>query len=154
MFVPEINAGALRGNVMNARKVLIVEDDAHMTYMLSYKLRRFGMDVVTACDGEQAYKIASQILPDLILTDYEMPGLTGLEMALRLRTNPETCEIPLVMLTARGHRVAESELSRTNIRHLIVKPFSAQDLLVTVTQVLKQVENKTTRRVALLKSGE
>lgn len=123
--------------VMRARKILVADDDAHMTYMLSFKLQQIGVEVMIAGDGEEAYNLACQHLPDLVLTDYQMPGLSGMEMAIRLRGNPGTREIPVVMITARGHRVEKEELARTNIKHLIAKPFSSQDLLSKVSEILE-----------------
>ena len=121
---------------MRARKILVADDDAHMTYMLSFKLQQLGVEVIIAGDGEEAYGLACEHLPDLILTDYQMPRLSGLEMAIQLRDNAGTRDIPVVMITARGHQVEQEDLARTNIKHLIAKPFSAQDLLSKVSEIL------------------
>lgn len=126
---------------MRVRKILVADDDAHMTYMLSFKLQQLGVEVIIAGDGEEAYGLACQHLPDLILTDYQMPRLSGLEMAIQLRANPGTREIPVVMITARGHHVEQEDLARTNIKHLIAKPFSSQDLLSKVSELLESRAN-------------
>ena len=110
-------------------KFLLVDDEPHVTHLLSYKLRQEGIDVITAQDGEQAYRIACEKLPDLVITDLQMPVFTGYEMSVKLRTNSVTAHIPVLMLTARGHILSDEELASTNIKRLISKPFSARELI-------------------------
>jgi two-component system, OmpR family, alkaline phosphatase synthesis response regulator PhoP len=122
---------------MKDRKVLVCDDESHVTNILSFKLQSAGARVTVACDGEEAFAMACEQVPDLIITDFEMPHLSGYEMAVKLRRNAATANIPLVMLTARGHRLSPQELAETNIRHLAAKPFSARDLVTKATQILE-----------------
>jgi CheY-like chemotaxis protein len=121
---------------MPVKKVLIADDEPHVTYVLSHKLRQLGYAVTVACDGEEAYQIACAEAPDLIVTDFEMPNLTGLEMAVKLKETAATEGIPLLMLTARGHRVSPGELQKTNIQSLMSKPFSLRDLGARIAELV------------------
>jgi CheY-like chemotaxis protein len=122
---------------MKDRKVLLADDESHVTNILSFKLQAAGAQVTVAADGEEAFAMACEQVPDLIITDFEMPHLSGYEMAVRLRQHPPTAHVPLLMLTARGHRLSPQELAQTNIRHLAAKPFSARDLVLKATQILE-----------------
>ncbi len=116
--------------------LLIVDDEPHMTYLLAGKLRRAGHTTRVAGDGEEALLIATERVPDLILTDFQMPYIDGLALAQRLRELPDTAQTPVVMLTARGHKVSDDELARTNIKHLLPKPFSGNDVVKLVAELL------------------
>lgn len=119
-----------------AKKILVLDDDLHMVHILSYKLRQEGYEVLTAHNGRDGYQLACQEKPDLVVTDFQMPIMSGFEMAVKLRENLDTTELPLIMLTARGHKIPPSELAKTNIRSLMAKPFSARELVQNVTEQL------------------
>lgn len=123
---------------MNSGKgtILVVDDEAHIRHVLSMKLRNAGYDVVTAEDGELALEAAMQHRPDLIITDYQMPFLSGLEMCRQLRNRPETAQTPALMLTARGFTLSEDDLAGTNIVGVQSKPFSPREILDTVEQLI------------------
>ena len=89
-----------------ARTVLIVDDEAHITHVVAMKLRKAGFHVVSAADGEQGFELACQTRPDLIITDLQMPYMTGLELAARLWGNPPTAKTPVLVLTTRGYALA------------------------------------------------
>jgi two-component system phosphate regulon response regulator PhoB len=116
------------------KTILIADDEPHVTYMLAMKLKRAHVTVLAANNGEEALALACQHIPHLIITDYQMPRLSGFDLAVRLRGQPGTSNIPIIMLTARGHRLVPSELARTNIQRLMAKPFSARDLLTNVAE--------------------
>ena len=120
-----------------AAKILIADDEPHVTYVVRYKLEKAGYEVFTATNGKDAYEIACAELPDAIVTDFQMPGCSGFEMATRLRANAETANIPVIMLTARAHKLKPSEIAETNIQHLMDKPFSPTELLEKLIEVLK-----------------
>lgn len=121
---------------MSARKVLVADDEAHITHVLALKLRNAGFDVRTAHDGEEAFELAVQDPPDILITDLQMPYMTGLELSIKLKKNASTASTPIIMLTARGHALSESDLAGTNIRMVLSKPFSPRDVLEKVEQVL------------------
>ncbi|MCX5662024.1 MAG: response regulator [Planctomycetota bacterium] len=121
---------------MTQRTLLIVDDESHITYALAFKLKQAGFKVFTACDGEEGFRLACQEKPDLVVSDFQMPELSGYDMSVRLKETPETAAIPVLMLTARGHRLTPSELAKTNIQLIFPKPFSARELLAKVEEML------------------
>ncbi|MBV8781635.1 MAG: response regulator [Phycisphaerae bacterium] len=116
-------------SILNGRTILIADDERYISSTLAAKIRATGARVFVACDGAEAFQIACAEHPDLILSDYQMPVLSGLEFCQKLRAHPETCNIPVVMLTARGHRLSDADLANTNIRLMLAKPFSVRDVL-------------------------
>jgi CheY-like chemotaxis protein len=120
---------------MPKRRILVADDEPYLTFMLATRLREHGADVAVAADGEEAFRLACEQRPDLVLTDYQMPIMSGLELAKRLLEHPDTSQVPVVLLTARGHRLPATELVATNIRHLIAKPFSTKELITIVSEL-------------------
>jgi CheY-like chemotaxis protein len=118
------------------RRIILADDEAYVTTILASKLRQRGHDVVTAPNGQQAFELATQSPPDLIITDYQMPILSGYEMSVKLRQDPRTAKVPVLMLTARGHHLSPEQLAATNIKHLAAKPFSARELLEKADEIL------------------
>lgn len=121
---------------MPGKTVLVADDEPHIRYMLDYKVSRAGYTVLTATDGQEAYELACEHRPDLVVTDYQMPGGDGMELSKRLKANAETALIPVLMLTARGYKVPASDLGQTNIKVLMDKPFSPRDLLDRVAELV------------------
>ena len=125
--------------LMNGKKRIIVADDEpYVTATLATKLRQAGHEVFTAGDGQQTLALAMENLPDLIITDYQMPVMSGYEMSLKLKENQSTSRIPILMLTARGHHLSAQQLALTNIRAIFPKPFSARELVSKVDELLSQ----------------
>ncbi len=118
-----------RGHVMSEHRILVCDDEPHILHVVSTKLRNAGFTVDTAADGEEAWELANEHRPDLIITDYQMPALSGLELCAKLRTDPRTEGIPVIMLTARGFSMRDGDLAGTNIRQVIPKPFSPREIL-------------------------
>jgi CheY-like chemotaxis protein len=117
-------------------RVLVVDDESHIVHVVRLKLSNAGYDVLSAADGEEGYESACKHRPDLIITDYQMPYMTGLEMCRRLRQNPDTENIPVLMLSARGYALEDEELRSVNIVATLGKPFSPRELLTRVVEVL------------------
>src|SRR3954471_9301426 len=101
---------------MHGAKILVIDDEAYLTSIVTMKLQSAGHVALTAADGEEGFNLAVAEKPDLIISDYQMPVLSGLDMALQLRNHPVTSSIPILLLTARGHRIDEAQLAATNIR--------------------------------------
>ncbi len=121
-------------------KILLADDEPHVIYVVRYKLEKAGHEILTATNGKDAFDIACAEQPAIVISDFQMPGGSGLEMALRLHANPTTAHIPVILLTARAHKVKPSELAQTNIRHLMDKPFSPTELIDKVNDVLSESE--------------
>jgi CheY-like chemotaxis protein len=119
-----------------ARRILVVDDELYVTQLLAFILRRVGDEVTTADEGELACQQAAQLQPDLIIADFQMPLIDGMEMCRRLKANPATASIPVLMLTARGHRLSPGELQSTNVRCVLAKPFSPRELLAKVQDLI------------------
>ncbi|MBL8999602.1 MAG: response regulator [Phycisphaerae bacterium] len=136
---------------MPDKTVLIADDEPYITYMLASRLTERGLKVLTACDGVQALELARTSSPRVIVSDFQMPRMSGLELARTLRGSPETAEIPIIMLTARGHRLTPTELRETNIQHLMFKPFSARELTALLDEYMEAgngADEPRTRREA------
>lgn len=118
------------------RRILVVDDENYIQHVVSLKLSNAGFDVMTASDGEEGLSMAREHHPDLIITDYQMPFLTGLEMCQRLKDDPATATIPVIMLTARGFALDDDDLKSVNIQQCLGKPFSPRDLVNCVGSIL------------------
>ena len=128
---------------MNPIKIIIVDDEPPIRHMLDLKLKQAGYTVYTACDGQAAYELACEHLPSLIISDYQMPGMDGLEFCQKLAANPNTMKIPVIMLTARAHKISQEEIEKTNICCSLDKPFSPRDLTSKIQELLDLHVNKS-----------
>src|SRR6201992_2320139 len=123
---------------MSAR-ILVVEDEEALTTLLRYNLDAEGYDVETVARGDDADTRLKERVPDLIVLDWMLPGLSGVELCNRLRAGSETNRLPIIMLTARG---AESERVislAAGADDYMVKPFSPTELLARVRQLLRRL---------------
>jgi CheY-like chemotaxis protein len=125
---------------MQSKTILVADDESHILHVVSLKLRNAGFKVVTARDGQEALDLARQEKPDLLITDYHMPQLSGLELCQKLKQDPGTSTIPAIMLTARGYHLEPADTERSGIRRMLSKPFSPRHLLTTVNEVLDQAK--------------
>jgi two-component system alkaline phosphatase synthesis response regulator PhoP len=122
---------------MGNKKVLVADDEVHIVQVVAMKLRNNGFEVVTADNGSDAYKLCCEEKPDIILTDYQMPGLTGIELIEKIRGTSGFENVPVIMLTARGFAVDDQQREKLNIAECISKPFSPKELLNHVENVLQ-----------------
>ena len=116
--------------------ILVVDDEAIVVCMLAMRLRDHGYRVVEARNGREALDAVSRAAPTLIITDFQMPVMSGLELAQGLLADPAARAIPVIMLTARSHKLNVAELKLTNVRHVLPKPFSAKEVLSLVDDLL------------------
>jgi CheY-like chemotaxis protein len=123
---------------MDKRKALVVDDEFHIVQVVSIKLKNNGFEVMTAENGQLAYDLACRDCPDIIVTDYQMPAMNGLELIEKLRQNAETAHIPVIMLTARGFSIEDDQKEQLNIASCLSKPFSPREVLQTIEEVLAQ----------------
>jgi two-component system alkaline phosphatase synthesis response regulator PhoP len=121
-----------------ALKVLVVDDEIHIVQVVAIKLRNNGFDVITCENGAQALDLASNENPDIIVTDFQMPVMTGLELVENLRSRPATADIPVVLLTARDFAIEDGQKENLKISACVSKPFSPRELLQSIEEVLKQ----------------
>ena len=107
---------------MSAR-ILIVEDEEPLTMLLVYNLEKEGYEVETAARGDEADTKLKESAPDLVVLDWMLPGLSGIELCRRLRARPETQQLPIIMLTARGEESEKIRGLATGADDYIVEPF-------------------------------
>ena len=118
--------------------ILIVEDEKEIRELLVFTLLRDGYEVVEAETAEIAIEKIDNRLPDLVLVDWMLPGIDGVELAKRLRRDELTVELPIVMLTARGEEVDKLQSFAGGIDDYITKPFSPRELLARVKALLRR----------------
>jgi len=117
-------------------RLLIVDDEPHITGVLRFKMSAAGFEVCEASNGADAFDLAVEQPPDLVITDRHMPGGDGLELAVALHNDERTRDVPVIMLSARGHTVAEGQTAATHIVRMLAKPFSPREVLATAREVL------------------
>ncbi len=118
--------------------ILLVEDDAALAELVSWHLEREGHDVVRTPDGEEALLLAAETTPDLVLLDWMIDGISGIEVCRRLRRSDETAKVPVIMLTARGEEEDRIRGLTTGADDYITKPFSPRELVARVAAVLRR----------------
>ncbi len=123
---------------MKIARVLVVEDETAIAELIAVNLRHHGMLAVLAQDGEAAQKHIDDVLPDVILLDWMLPGHNGLTLARRWRADPRTKTIPILMLTARGDEPDKIAGLDAGADDYITKPFSTQELLARIRAVLRR----------------
>ena len=121
---------------MAQRRVLVVDDEIHIIHVVAIKLRNNGYEVIAAENGAEALKLACEDKPDIIVTDFQMPVMTGLELVRQLRSNEATKDVPVIMLTARGFAVEGNEIKDLEISEFLSKPFSPKELLRCIEDIL------------------
>lgn len=119
-------------------KVLIVEDEEPISLLLRYNLEAEGYSVETCERGDEADIRLRESLPDLLLLDWMLPGLSGIELCRRLRGREETLRLPIIMLTARGEEAERIRGLSTGADDYVVKPFSVPELMARVRAILRR----------------
>jgi two-component system phosphate regulon response regulator PhoB len=119
--------------------VLVVEDEDSLATLLQYNLQKEGYDVALAGDGEEALLLVDERLPDLIVLDWMLPKVSGIEVCRRLRQRNETRNVPIIMLTARGEESDRVRGLDTGADDYVVKPFSMTELTARIRAVLRRL---------------
>jgi len=126
----------------NTNTILICDDEAHIRQLVAHKLRGAGYVVVEARDGVEGLAAATTSMPSLIVTDLQMPNMSGLEMVRALRGQEATQGVPVIMLTARGYFIAEEEAKFLLIREIVPKPFGLKALLDRIRVIVPENEGE------------
>ncbi len=121
-----------------ANKVLVADDEIHIIHVVAIKLRNNGYEVIAANNGAEAYDLACREKPDIVVTDYQMPVMTGLELIAKLRGDDRTKETPVILLTARSFAVSQEQQESLGVSSCLSKPFSPKELLKTIQDILYQ----------------
>ncbi|MGE0751489.1 MAG: phosphate regulon transcriptional regulator PhoB [Variibacter sp.] len=133
-------------------RILVVEDEEPLTLLLQYNLEADGYAVEVVARGDEADVRLREAVPDLLVLDWMLPGVSGIELCRRLRARPETAQLPIIMLTARGEESERLRGLETGADDYIVKPFSVPELLARVRALLRRARPE--RIAAVLTAGD
>lgn len=122
-------------------RILLVEDDPALAELVTWHLEREGFTVERTPDGEEALLLARENPPDLVLLDWMIEGLSGIEVCRRLRRIADTANVPIIMLTARGEENDRVGGLEAGVDDYVVKPFSARELLARIRAVLRRTRD-------------
>ena len=132
--------------------ILIVEDEADLSELMRYNLETEGFRVVTAESGDEAVERIRDGVPDLILLDWMLPGLSGIELCRRWRSREETARTPIIMITARGEEEERVRGLATGADDHVVKPFSMPELVARIQALLRRSSPQLVTN--MLKAGD
>lgn len=118
-------------------RVLVVDDEPHIAQVIALSMHRAGYLTAVAYDGNAGIQIARAARPDLIITDHQMPYVTGLDMCRQMMMDPKLTGIPAIMVTARGYELSPLEMDEALIVELVTKPFSPRLLVKLAGEVLQ-----------------
>lgn len=120
------------------KRVLLCDDEIHIIRAAEFKIRKAGYEVECASDGEDAWQAIQRQLPDVLVTDLQMPRLDGFGLCRRIREHEATRHLPIMMLTAKGYEMPRDEVTeQLGVLRVVAKPFSPRELLQLVEQVLE-----------------
>ncbi|MGA0545014.1 phosphate regulon transcriptional regulator PhoB [Brevundimonas sp. VNH65] len=119
--------------------ILVMEDEDALSTLLQYNLEKEGYDVAVAADGEEGLMQVDERMPDIILLDWMLPKVSGIEVCRRLRGRPETRNLPIIMLTARGEESDRVRGLDTGADDYLTKPFSMVELVARIRAVLRRI---------------
>ncbi len=120
-------------------RILIAEDEDALRTLLKYNLEKEGYDVIEASDGDEALKHLNERLPDILLVDWMMPGVSGIEVCRHVRQKPESRGLPIIMLTARGEESDRIRGLDMGADDYLIKPFAITELLARVRAVMRRM---------------
>jgi DNA-binding NarL/FixJ family response regulator len=134
---------------MTSGRLLVVDDEVNLLRAVEVCLRAEGFDVVTARSGTDALISVARVIPDLIISDIRMPGMTGYELARKLRGSSATALIPIVFLTAKGATADRIEGFRSGVDAYLTKPFEPDELTAVIKSIIDRVQ-RTRAQIARL----
>ena len=129
---------------MNGKTILVVDDESHILHVVSLKLQNAGFTVFTAGDADEAYDLACSNPIDMVITDYQMPGPTGLDLARKLHKEPGKRDLPIILLTAHGLGIDQIDIAQAGVACCLSKPFSPREVLTKVNSLIEEAQNRTT----------
>jgi CheY-like chemotaxis protein len=118
--------------------ILLCDDEVHILRAVEFKLSGAGHRVRCARNGREAWQHIERQAPDLLVTDLQMPEMNGYELIQRVRANPATAQLPIILLTAKALEIAEGEAVRFSLARILTKPFSPKALLQLIEATLAQ----------------
>jgi len=143
MTAIEVNGAIQRGTATMKPHILVVEDETALVEILRYNLEKEGFKVTVAVDGEEALAAINDQQPDLVVLDWMLPLVSGLEICRQIRRKSETRELPVIMLTARGEEADRVRGLEVGADDYVTKPFSPSELIARVRAVLRRARPAT-----------
>lgn len=137
--------------VWKMAEILIIEDEKDIVESLEYTLKKEGYRVSKAYDGLSGLRLAGEKVPSLVLLDLMLPGLDGLEVCRRLKKNPKTAAVPVIMLTAKGSETDKVVGLEVGADDYIVKPFSMKELVARTKTILRRYEQPAEKPAAVVR---
>lgn len=134
-------------------KVLVIEDDYGIQELLRYNLEKNGFQVIISGDGDEGYRLILEAEPDIVLLDLMIPGMDGLELFKKIRTNLPTKDIPIIMVTAKGEEVDKILGLELGADDYITKPFSVKELIARIKTVMRRINRQTDLSIESKKSS-
>jgi DNA-binding response OmpR family regulator len=122
--------------VIISKKILIVEDDPSFSRAINHIIQKEGYDVITASNGLTGLRMAKDDKPDLLILDVMLPGLDGFEICSRLRNEPQTAKLPIIMLSAKGQDADKTTGLKVGANEYLTKPVNRELLLEKMTSLL------------------
>ena len=127
-------------------RIVVCDDEAHITRAISMKLTKGGFAVETAADGQAAWEAIQRETPAMLITDYQMPRMDGLSLCRQVRAETTTSHLPIILLTAKGFELDEDQLkAELGLSEIATKPFSPRELLKSVQNTLGIAELQSVR---------
>jgi two-component system phosphate regulon response regulator PhoB len=136
---PSARAAAASPTDMTPKRLLLVEDDKAIAGLVQFHFEREGYAVTSTPSGEEALILVEEVRPDLMVLDWMIEGISGIELCRRLRRKPSTANLPIIMLTARGEEDDRLRGLETGADDYVTKPFSPKELVVRAAAVLRRV---------------
>jgi two-component system, OmpR family, alkaline phosphatase synthesis response regulator PhoP len=126
------------------KRILLCDDEVHILRAAEFKFSRAGYGVQCASNGEEAWSLIQQNIPDILVTDCQMPRLNGLDLARRVKDDPTTSHLPIIMLSAKGFELSSEQLrDEYGITKLLCKPFSPRELFGVVEALLESPDSSS-----------
>ena len=128
----------------NPRRILAVEDNPALAGVIRFNLRKAGFAVTCARNGHEAWQLLGSQQFDFLVTDHQMPEMTGYELCERMRADPRLCRLPVIMLTAKGLELELSKLKdKLGVMHVLPKPFSPSELVQKIESYFAMEASRT-----------
>ena len=123
-------------------KILIVDDEQDIVELISYNLEKEGFSTIKAYDGVSVFNVITTKKPDLLILDLMLPGMNGLDICKKIRANPATADLPIIMLTAKGDELDKIIGLEIGADDYITKPFSVKELVARVRTILRRSQDR------------
>jgi two-component system alkaline phosphatase synthesis response regulator PhoP len=121
---------------METKKILVADDEIGIVQVISSKLRNNGFEVLTADNGDNAFIICCEQKPDVVVADYELPGISGLELAEKIHKLPAMNETSFILLATKENEISDKQIETAGVTERLNKPFSPKELLSKVESVM------------------